>query len=209
MELTFLIIEFVTGFIFGALFTYFFVKGQPDRINREVLIQLDNQESLHKQTKQLLDDTTNKLNNATKELEEEQRQRVRFETQAHEAIMQLKSLQQDYEKYQNDLMTKNHEQEIINAQKEKAKIETELRDAINTISQLDADIKSYRTELSVLQNEIENLKATNAEFTEKYKESLKEIENQEKSINNVNTILKDAFNSLSTQATKLKEIIRE
>ena len=209
MELTFLIIEFGTGFIFGALFAYFFVKGQPDRINREVLIQLDNQESLYKQTKQLLDDTTNKLNNATKELEEEQRQRVRFETQAHEAIMQLKSLQQDYEKYQNDLITKNHEQEIINAQKEKAKIETELRDAINTISQLDADIKSYRTELSVLQNEIENLKATNAEFTEKYKESLKEIEKQEKSINNVNTILKDAFNSLSTQATKLKEIIRE
>ena len=209
MELTFLIIEFVIGFLFGVFFAYFFVKGKPNRSIMEVQTQLHNEKNLHKQTKQSLDDTRNKLNNITKELQEEQKQRVKFETQSHESTMQLKSLRQDYEKYQNDLMAKNQEQEIINAQEEKAKAETELREASNIISQLDVDIKNYKTELSVLQNEIVNLKTTNAELSEKYQESLKEIEKQQKSINDVNTTLKDAFNSLSTQAKKIKDVICE
>ena len=168
MGITFLIIEFIIGFIFGGLFAYFFVKGKPNLTTSQLQAQLENERTLHKQTKQSLDDTRNKLNNATRELQEEQ--------------------------------------EIINAKKEKAKVESELREAINTISKLNTDIENFKTEVPLLQNEIVNLKITNTELSAKYQESLKAIEDQKKSINEANTALRDAFNSLSTQAAKIKEI---
>ena len=175
METTLLTVLSLIWISVGILIAYYFAKVRINQTVRKLKTQLDNEKNLHGQIEQILDGTKNELNNLTRELQEEKSQRLKFETQSRELCEQIRTLKQ---------------------------AETEFKEALNTISQLDEDIKNYKSGISSLQNEILKLKTANAELSAKYQESLRAIENQKKFVNDANIALKDAFNSLSTEALK-------
>ncbi|MFN5183976.1 MAG: DNA recombination protein RmuC, partial [Bacteroidota bacterium] len=100
------------------------------------------------------------------------------------------------------LENKNKTTALMLAEAEKTKAETELINSNHIINELKNNIEKYITSLENAENRVSKLEVLKAEYSAKYEESLKAVEEQKKFVQDANNAMKDAFNSLSSEALK-------
>jgi len=194
------IITGIIGLITGIIIAYLFLKGQSAKRVGELQAQLENEKNLHTQAKESLLSTQQSLTSTNSELQAEQKERVRFETKAAETEKQFNLQKEELAGVKDQLSKIN--QSIVSAESLKTKAETELREANHSIEDFNSEVEKYKSNIESLQEELTEIKTTNADLSAKYQESLKAIEEQKKFVADTNTALKEAFNSLSSDALK-------
>jgi DNA recombination protein RmuC len=188
------------GLVLGLIIGYLITKGQHNKSIGELQTNLNNEKNLHVQTKEVLSNTQLSLQKIGSDFQNEQKERVKFETQLIETNKYLNSQKEDLTLTKDQLSKIN--QSIVAAESLKTKAETELKDANNSIVDLNKQITKHLNEITSLQNQLTEVKTTNADISAKYQESLKAIEEQKRFVTEANTALKEAFSSLSSDALR-------
>lgn len=196
METTSLII----GLVLGAFIGYILAKVRITKRIAELKSALENERSLHEQTHKRANDTQHAFDIANANLQREQQEKVKYETQHNESEKHLKSYNEEIKKLKEQHAVLN--QNIVDAASQKVKAETELQETRNSIEELIKNNNKYKSDVTSLQEQLTETKTKNADLSAKYQESIKAIEEQKKFVTDANTSLREAFNSLSSEALK-------
>ncbi len=183
----------LAGLAIGLIIGYKIYKGKADKRINELQTQFEKE-------RQISSEIQNDLNKISKDLQNTQNEKIRFETQFTGTDEQLKIQKIEHEKLKEQLLAVN--QNILRTESQKTKAETELTEARNLIVKLNKDIEEYKRQTSTLQEQITEIKTTNADLSAKYQESLKAIEDQKKFVSDSSTNLREAFKSLSSDVLK-------
>ncbi|MEO8231474.1 MAG: DNA recombination protein RmuC [Ignavibacteriota bacterium] len=161
------IILSLVGLTIGVIIGYLIANGRQNKIIGEFQTQLENEKNLHGQTIKTLNETQTKLDGEIKQLQNEQRERVKFETLFTETAKQLSKVKSDYDSSHTELgnlKTENAEisakyDETIKAIEEQKKFVSDansaLREAFNSLS-ADALKSNNQSFLDLAKTALEN-----------------------------------------------------
>ncbi len=194
------IVMLVSGIVIGSLLGFFISKLQLGRAISELQLMLDNEKTSHEQTKKNLSQLEISLNKISETLQIEQKEHVKFETQYNEAAKQIEEKSRVILSLNEDILKLNDS--LIKAESLRTKAETTLNEANLSISELKLTIEKLNSEKNVISDENISLKTANADFSAKYNEAVKAINEQKKFIEDINTSLRESFGLISSEALK-------
>jgi len=196
----------IVGLILGAFISYYFYKSRPNKSVIELQSQLENEKNNHIQTKQDLSNEKYKNEKIIEENKNEQKERVKYETQFQEIEKQYKSIKSEYDiniKEATNLKSKIAEtqakyEEALKAIDEQKKFVNDANEALKqAFSSLSAD--------ALKNNNQSFLDLAKTVLDSHVKESKSDLEKKQQAIDSVVNPLKESLTSFNGKIQEIEK----